>query len=109
LGVSRDWFPRMEVEANGGPIKVYGYAGDGVAMTNFMGRLVAQQLVSPTTLPPISQVFRRPPRLWEPEPLRYLGINAGLAMTQLVDVLEHRGLPVASLDTLRRALIGQLG
>ncbi|MCI2974768.1 MAG: FAD-binding oxidoreductase [Ferrimicrobium sp.] len=109
LGVSRDWFPRMEVEANGGPIKVYGYAGDGVAMTNFMGRLVAQQLVSPTSLPPVSQVFRRPPRLWEPEPLRYLGINTGLAMTQFVDVLEHRGLPVASLDTLRRALIGQLG
>lgn len=109
LGVTRDWFPRIDVDESAGVTKVYGYAGDGVAMTNLMGRLVAQGLVSPQKLPAMHAIFRRVPRVWEPEPLRYLGINAGLLMTQLVDIGEQRGVPVRFLDTLRRALIGQVG
>ncbi|WP_298207471.1 FAD-binding oxidoreductase [Ferrimicrobium sp.] len=109
LGVTRDWFPRIDADQTSGLIKVYGYAGDGVAMTNLMGRLVAQKLISPQELPAVHAIFERAPRQWEPEPLRYLGINAGLAMTQLVDSCEQRGIPTWFLDTVRRALIGQVG
>ncbi|MEX6430583.1 MAG: NAD(P)/FAD-dependent oxidoreductase [Ferrimicrobium sp.] len=108
LGVTRDWFPRVEVDSRRGLTKIYGYAGDGVAMTNLMGRLVAQQVLSPATPSVVGKVFARPPRLWEPEPLRYLGINIGLALTQLVDVCERWGVSASMLDTVRRTLIGQL-
>ncbi len=109
LGVTRDWFPRIDVNEESGLIKVYGYAGDGVALTNLIGRLIAQRLLTPQLLPSVSKIFDRPPRSWEPEPLRYLGINAGLAMTQVVDSLEQRGIPTSILDSLRRTLIGQKG
>ncbi len=108
LGVTRDWFPRVEVDSRRGLTKIYGYAGDGVAMTNLMGRLVAQQVLSPATPSVVGKVFARPPRLWEPEPLRYLGINIGLALTQLVDECERWGVSASMLDTVRRTLIGQL-
>ena len=59
-----------------------GYVGDGVSTTNLAGRtlrdLVLGHDTELTRLPWVGHRSRR----WEPEPLRWLGINAGLrAMT----------------------------
>ena len=57
-----------------------GYVGDGVAASNLAGRTLAD-LVSgrDTALTALPWVGHRSPR-WEPEPLRWLGINAGLRL-----------------------------
>jgi glycine/D-amino acid oxidase-like deaminating enzyme len=64
-----------------------GYVGDGVAAANLAGRTLADLILgretSRTTLP---WVGHRSPR-WEPEPVRWLGINAALRATTLRDAI----------------------
>jgi len=104
LGVARDWYPRLERTEDGA--RIYGYAGDGVAMTNLMGRLCATALGSPKELPYYAAALMRPPREWEPEPLRFVGINLGLWLTSVLDVCEERDWPSGALAAVRARLIG---
>lgn len=107
LGVARDWYPRVVIEGDG-VVRVGGYAGDGVAMTNWVGRTVADVLAG--TGDPFlgaKQVLSRHPRAWEPEPLRWLGVNSGLWLTRLVDHREDSGASHELLDMVRTRLIGQ--
>ena len=66
-----------------------GYVGDGVATTNLAGRTLADLVTGAdsdlVTLPWVNHVSRR----WEPEPLRWLGINAGLRAMTLADAEER--------------------
>jgi glycine/D-amino acid oxidase-like deaminating enzyme len=85
LGIPRDWMPSVGLRdgvAWGG-----GYVGDGVAAANLAGRTLADLILgretSRTTLP---WVGHRSPR-WEPEPVRWLGINAALRATTLRDAI----------------------
>ena len=107
LGVSRDWFPRIAQEPGTRLWRIGGYAGDGVATTNLMGRVAARRVLGLGDDSASAEVFGRPPREWEPEPFRWLGVNLGLSLTRVVDRLEDRGAPVSALDRLRRTLIGQ--
>ena len=72
-----------------------GYVGDGVSTTNLAGRTLADLITgtdSPLTRLP--WVGHRSPH-WEPEPLRWLGLNAGLQVMSLADRQEARsGRPV---------------
>jgi hypothetical protein len=66
-----------------------GYVGDGVATTNLAGRTLAD-LVTGTasdlvTLPWVNHHSKQ----WEPEPLRWLGINAGLRAMSTADSEER--------------------
>ena len=107
IGISRDWFPRLLLGAGNRQVEVRGYAGDGVAMTNLMGRLIAGVVTDPDNLPEYLPILTRPEREWEPEPLRYLGINLGLLLTRAVDRLEQAGKPAWPLDRMKRVLIGR--
>jgi len=104
LGVTRDWYPRLERTEDGA--RIYGYAGDGVAMTNLMGRLCATALCAPAELPLYAAALMRPPREWEPEPLRFGGVNLGLWLTSALDALEDRDLPLGVVASVRSRLIG---
>jgi glycine/D-amino acid oxidase-like deaminating enzyme len=104
LGVTRDWYPRLELTEDGA--RIYGYAGDGVAMTNLMGRLCATALCAPLALPLYAAPFVRPPREWEPEPLRFSGVNLGLWLTSALDLLEEQDLPRGAVAAVRSRLIG---
>jgi hypothetical protein len=70
-----------------------GYVGDGVAAANLAGRtladLIAGNLTALTTLPWVGHRSRP----WEPEPIRWLGINAALRATTLRDALEKHPAP----------------
>ncbi len=59
-----------------------GYVGDGVSTTNLAGRTLRDLVLGrDTELVRLPWVGHQSPR-WEPEPLRWLGVNAGLrAMT----------------------------
>ena len=67
-----------------------GYVGDGVSTTNLAGRTLADLITgADTALTRLPWVGHRSPR-WEPEPLRWLGVNAGLWTMKLADRSETR-------------------
>jgi len=87
LGIPRDWMP--SVGLTGGLAWAGGYVGDGVAASNLAGRTLADLILGQETelskLPWVGHRSRR----WEPEPLRWLGINAALQATRLRDAVER--------------------
>jgi glycine/D-amino acid oxidase-like deaminating enzyme len=98
LGIARDWHPGLGYDRSTGLGHAGGYVGDGVALSNLAGRtladLVTTRHTALTRLPWVQHHSRR----WEPEPLRWLGINAGLHLAKLADREE--------LLTRRPALLG---
>jgi glycine/D-amino acid oxidase-like deaminating enzyme len=88
LGIPRDWMPSVGLADGIG--WAGGYVGDGVAAANLAGRTLADLIVGNgsdrTALPWVGHRSRR----WEPEPIRWLGINAALRATSLRDALENR-------------------
>lgn len=90
LGVPRDWYSSVGFDRATGVGWAGGYVGDGVSTTNLAGRTLADLLLGIdsdlTTLP---WVNHRSPK-WEPEPLRWLGINAGLRLPTAADRHEAR-------------------
>jgi glycine/D-amino acid oxidase-like deaminating enzyme len=75
LGVTRDWAPRFGHDRRRGLAWAYGYAGQGVAASNLAGRLLADLITGrPSALTELP-VVGLPPRDWEPEPLRWLGVR----------------------------------
>ena len=104
LGIARDWHPCVGYADGIG--WAGGYVGDGVAATNLAGRTLADlALGRRTSLTTLPWVGHRSPR-WEPEPLRWLGINAGLRIARLAD---HEELRTGSPSRLGRLLGGLTG
>ncbi|AEV83370.1 FAD-dependent oxidoreductase [Actinoplanes sp. SE50] len=87
LGIPRDWMPGVGL--HDGIAWAGGYVGDGVAASNLAGRTLTDLILGRdtelTALPWTGHRSRR----WEPEPLRWLGINGGLHGTALLDVLDR--------------------
>ncbi len=107
LGIPRDWHSSVGFDRGPGLAWAGGYVGDGVATTNLAGRTLADLITgieSPlTALPWVGH--RSPP--WEPEPLRWLGVNAGLWTMRLADRSEaRRGRPSRLARAMGR-LLGQ--
>jgi len=105
LGIPRDWYPSLSYDRASGLAHAGGYVGDGVATANLAGRTLADLITSQdsdlVTLPWLS---RQSPR-WEPEPLRWVGINAGTALFAVADRTEARtGRPSRAAATFWRAL-----
>ncbi len=90
IGVSRDWRPSVTYSPETGMGWAGGYAGDGVAMTNLAGRTLADLILKRDTELVTLGWVNHAWRPWEPEPLRYLGINAGLWLAKSADREERR-------------------
>ena len=94
LGIARDWMASVGLDRETGFAWAGGYVGDGVGTTNLSGRTIADLILGKRTL--ITQlpwVDHKSPK-WEPEPLRWLGANAGLkVMTYADDVEDRTGEP----------------
>lgn len=91
LAVPRDWFPAVRHDRRTGLAFAGGYVGDGVAASALAGRTLAAMIRGDdpddlTTLPWAG----RTSRLWEPEPLRWLGVNAVTSLMALADRSEQR-------------------
>lgn len=90
LAIARDWHASVHHDPRTGLGSAGGYVGDGVAASNLAGRTLADLVTG--THSPLTQlpwVGHRSPS-WEPEPLRWAEINAGLRLAQAADALEIR-------------------
>ncbi len=90
VAAPRDWWCSVGLDRTTGLAWAGGYVGDGVATTNLAGRTLAALLTdddSPLVdLPWVGHRSRR----WEPEPLRWLGINAMVRLPLGADRVEER-------------------
>lgn len=100
IGVPRDWHASVNFDAASGVAWAGGYVGDGLSTTNLAGRTIADLITGHdsdlTELPWVNHRSRN----WEPEPLRFLGANLGLAAMGIADREE--------LLTKRSSLIAKL-
>lgn len=89
LGVPRDWHASVTYDRESGLGSAGGYVGDGLSTTNVAGRTLADLITGrDTELTRLPWVGHRSPS-WEPEPLRFLGANAGLVAMTAADAEER--------------------
>ena len=105
LGIARDWHASVGCDPSTGLAWAGGYVGDGVSTTNLAGRTLTDLLLGRNSeligLPWVGHRSRR----WEPEPLRWLGANAGLrAMTWADSAEQRRGRPSAMAGLVNRMM-----
>lgn len=85
LGVPRDWHASVSYDPATGLGGAGGYVGDGLSTTNLAGRTLADLITGTSTdVTELPWVNHRSPS-WEPEPLRFLGANAGLVGMTIAD------------------------
>jgi len=90
LGIARDWFSSVGIDAATRLAWAGGYVGDGLSTTNLAGRTLRDLILGDSTdLTSLPWVNHRSKK-WEPEPLRYVGINAGLRLAGTADRAEDR-------------------
>lgn len=89
LGVPRDWHAGVGLDPATRLAWAGGYVGDGVGTSNLAGRTVADLVLGrDTDVVRLPWVQHTSPD-WEPEPLRWLGVNAGLRLAALADAEER--------------------
>ncbi|MGH8867903.1 MAG: NAD(P)/FAD-dependent oxidoreductase [Actinomycetes bacterium] len=90
IGVPRDWFASVGYDRAAGFAWGGGYVGDGVGASQLAGRTLADLVLDRDTdlvhLPWVGHRWRQ----WEPEPLRWLGVNGVLRLVSVADAAEER-------------------
>jgi glycine/D-amino acid oxidase-like deaminating enzyme len=91
LGIARDWFASVGLDPKTGVGWAGGYVGDGVGTTNLAGRTLADLVLDrrDSELVSLPWVGHHSPQ-WEPEPFRFVGVNAGLRVMSSADGAEAR-------------------
>ena len=104
LGVPRDWHATASYDRAQGMAWAGGYVGDGLSTTNLAGRTLADLITgTDTELVRLPWVNHSSPS-WEPEPLRFLGANAGLLAMTVADTEER----ITKRPSLAAKLMGPL-
>ncbi|MGH3342240.1 MAG: NAD(P)/FAD-dependent oxidoreductase [Carbonactinosporaceae bacterium] len=107
LAVPRDWFASVGLDRRTGLGWGGGYVGRGVGTANLAGRTLADLVLERDTplvrLPWVGHRSRR----WEPEPLRWMGVNAGRRMAAAADRAEAVGRRDSRAARLSARLSGQ--
>lgn len=108
LAVPRDWFPSVRHDRATGLAFAGGYVGDGVATSALAGRTLAAMISGddPDDLAGLPWAGRTS-RGWEPEPLRWLGVNAVTALMTTADWSEQRTGRPSKLASAFWSAIGQ--
>ncbi|QZY28106.1 NAD(P)/FAD-dependent oxidoreductase [Nocardioides coralli] len=89
LGVPRDWCASVGLDPVTRVAWAGGYVGDGVSTANLAGRTLRDLVLDRRTpLTDLPWVGHRSPA-WEPEPLRWLGINAARVAMGWADTEER--------------------
>ncbi|HXH77885.1 FAD-binding oxidoreductase [Nocardioides sp.] len=89
LGIARDWCASVGLDRDTGLGWAGGYVGDGVSTANLAGRTLTDLILArETALTGLPWVGHRS-RQWEPEPLRWTGVNLGLRAAAAADAEER--------------------
>jgi glycine/D-amino acid oxidase-like deaminating enzyme len=105
LGLPRDLTSAISLDEATGIGGVESYAGEGVCPSNLAGRTLCDfALGRETPLIEFPWVGHRSPK-WEPEPLRWLGVRAGMALNVSTDRADEKGRKAP----IRQRLLGVLG
>lgn len=107
VAIPRDWRVSVDFDPVTGNGHAGGYVGQGVAGAHLAGRTLADLVTGSdterTALPFVGHRWRS----WEPEPLRWIGINLGRALAPLADTVEaRRGRPSRLLGGALSRLTG---
>ena len=91
LAAPRDWTCSVRFDRRTGFGTAGGYVGDGVGTTHLAGRTLAALVTGADgddllRLPWVGHRSRR----WEPEPLRWIGVNLGRTAAARADAVERR-------------------
>ncbi|MAI79517.1 MAG: FAD-dependent oxidoreductase [Deltaproteobacteria bacterium] len=93
LGIPRTYTPSVGFDAQRGFGFAGGYVGEGVAASNLAGRILADLCLERDTpivhLPMVGHDFSR----WEPEPLRWIGVNGIRRLGEHLDQNELTDRP----------------
>ncbi|MDN3480919.1 FAD-binding oxidoreductase [Arthrobacter sp. APC 3897] len=96
LGVPRDWKATVGLDPATGVGWAGGYVGTGVTASNLAGRTLRDLILAPDSeLTRMPWVNRRA-RSWEPEPLRWLGVNTMYRAYHAADRAEGSGRSTTS-------------
>lgn len=88
LAAPRDWTWTVDLDPASGLGVTGGYVGDGVTSAFVAGRAMAEAIVHGHTDFPL---FGHQSPRWEPEPLRFVGINALARIASRLDEHERQG------------------
>lgn len=107
LGVARDWQTTAWVDTESRTGFAGGYVGDGVALSRLAAAGLARAVLGvDDEIARLPFVGHRGPR-WEPEPLRWLGINGMLRAVALADRIEQRtNRPAKRLNSVIERITG---
>ena len=87
VAIKRDWAPYLNWDGHFGSFG--GYVGDGVTLSylaaNSMAYLILDKKTIRATLPYVGWKSAK----WEPEPLRWLGVNLGIKLSAIADIEER--------------------
>nr|WP_245642528.1 FAD-binding oxidoreductase [Nonomuraea candida] len=108
LGVPRDWCSTVHLDHASGLGWAGGYVGSGVTTTNLAGRtlrdLVLRRDTPLTRLPWVGRQVRQ----WEPEPLRWVGVQLIYALFRAADRHENeRGTTTSPYAHLANLISGR--
>ncbi|MBU2600634.1 MAG: FAD-binding oxidoreductase [Actinobacteria bacterium] len=107
VAIPRDWTTSTGYDRAAGLAWADGYVGNGVSTTNLAGRTLADLITgADTALTKLSWVNHRS-RRWEPEPLRWLGVNLATKMMVSADRVEVRTGRRSNRAALTQRLIGR--
>jgi glycine/D-amino acid oxidase-like deaminating enzyme len=90
LGVSRDWCAAISHDRETGIGTSTGYAGHGVASANLGARALVDLVLERDTEFAHSAVVNRRSKNWEPEPIRWTGIQSMYRLFRTADAWEER-------------------
>jgi glycine/D-amino acid oxidase-like deaminating enzyme len=92
LAMPRDLSPSVLVDYSTGLASAGGYTGDGVVLSYVAANALADLITEPGAETPYTQLpfVQRASKRWEIEPLRWLGINVGLALAAWADRVEEK-------------------
>lgn len=108
VAMPRDLAASIHFDPDSGMGWAGGYVGLGVAASQLAGRTLAELAIGAATERTSLPWVGHESRSWEPEPLRWMGVNAGRMLAPAADAMEDRtGRPSRVFGGALQRLLGE--
>ena len=89
VAITRDWEPYVQWDPKVGLGRLGGYAGDGVTLSYLASKILSEEILEIQSDLRSLHFVNREIRRWEPEPIRYIGVNALVKLSGIADKEER--------------------